>query len=413
MRNILIIGAGQAGLQLGLDLLRHGYRVTLMAARTPQETRAGRVMSTQVMFAPALDFERAGELDLWEEQVPAIGGMRVMAGGPDGSVALSFGAPFERPANSVDQRVKVAGWLELFERRGGRIVYGSVLTSDLEGLAALFDLTIVAAGRGDLAALFDRDPARSPYDAPQRALACVYVYGMEPDPAYPEPHVGISALPTGELITIPALTVGRDGDVAPCDILFVEAVPGGPLDRWDTGRSLDAAAHLDLTVQVIEEHFPWVAPQCRSLEPTDGRAALAGAFTPTVRHPVGRVGGAAVLGMADVVVTNDPIAGQGANNAAHCAATYLAAILERGSEPFDAAWMQDTFDRYWDYAQWSTAWSNALLGPMPEHVQRVLGTAAQDPRVARRFAAGYVTPPELAEWILDPSATDAYLASLA
>ena len=39
MRKILIVGAGQAGLQLGLSLLAEGYDVTLMSARTPDEIR--------------------------------------------------------------------------------------------------------------------------------------------------------------------------------------------------------------------------------------------------------------------------------------------------------------------------------------------------------------------------------------
>ena len=34
-----------------------------------------------------------------------------------------------------------------------------------------------------------------------------------------------------------------------------------------------------------------------------------------------------MLGLADVVVLNDPITGQGSNNASKCAASYLATIL--------------------------------------------------------------------------------------
>ena len=35
MRKILIVGAGQAGLQLALSLQAEGYDVTVMSARTP------------------------------------------------------------------------------------------------------------------------------------------------------------------------------------------------------------------------------------------------------------------------------------------------------------------------------------------------------------------------------------------
>ena len=54
MRKILIVGAGQAGLQLALGLQSKGYEVTLMSNRTADEIRNGRVMSTQCMFDTAL-----------------------------------------------------------------------------------------------------------------------------------------------------------------------------------------------------------------------------------------------------------------------------------------------------------------------------------------------------------------------
>jgi 2-polyprenyl-6-methoxyphenol hydroxylase-like FAD-dependent oxidoreductase len=41
LRKILIVGAGQAGLQLALSLRAEGYEVTLMSARTPEEIRTG------------------------------------------------------------------------------------------------------------------------------------------------------------------------------------------------------------------------------------------------------------------------------------------------------------------------------------------------------------------------------------
>ena len=46
MRKILIVGSGQSGLQLALSLQSHGYDVTVMSARTADEIRSGRVMST-------------------------------------------------------------------------------------------------------------------------------------------------------------------------------------------------------------------------------------------------------------------------------------------------------------------------------------------------------------------------------
>ncbi len=51
--------------------------------------------------------------------------------------------------------------------------------------------------------------------------------------------------------------------------------------------------------------------------------------------------------MADAVLLNDPITGQGSNNASKGAAIYLRRILERGEGPFDVIWMQETFEELW------------------------------------------------------------------
>jgi hypothetical protein len=410
MRKILIIGAGQSGLQLGLSLLAEGYQVTVMSARTPEEIREGWVMSTQAMFHQALQTERAYGLNLWDDQPPQIAGLHVSLSAPPGQRALSIVAPLDEPAQSTDQRVKMAAWLELFEERGGIVHYQGVTTADLEGLTRMgrYDLTVVAAGKGELVGVFDRDPDRSPYTAPQRGLAVTYVHGLAPDPRYPAPSVGFNAVPgLGELFVIPSLTHS-----GPCDILFWEAVPDGPLDLWQD--RLDSAEQLKLTVELARRYTPWVYDRCAAVELTDARATLSGRYTPTVRHPVAELpSGGLVLGMADVVIANDPITGQGSNTAAKCAAAYLEAIVRHGDQPFDRAWMERTFADFWDRSGAPvTDWTNAMLAPMPEHVQQILGTAAANQTVARRFANGFSDPADFGNWLMDPEKTAKYLASV-
>ncbi|MEH0841220.1 styrene monooxygenase/indole monooxygenase family protein [Micromonospora sp. CPCC 205711] len=411
MRKILIVGAGQSGLQLGLSLLAEGYDVTIMSARTPDEIRRGWVMSTQAMFAAALDTERQYGLDLWQEQAPRIEGLHVSLSAPPGERALRIPCPLDRYAQSTDQRLKMAAWLDLFEQRGGTVHYQGVTTADLDGLTRLsrYDLTIVAAGKGDLVGVFDRDPQRSVHTAPQRGLAVAYVYGMTPDPLWPVPHVSFNAVPgLGELFVIPALTLS-----GPCEILFWEAVPDGPLDLWKDRR--DPAEHLKLTLELARQYTPWVYDRCAGVELTDGRATLSGRYTPTVRQPVAALpSGGFVLGMADVVVANDPITGQGSNTAAKCASSYLGSILERGDQPFDQQWMTQTFERFWESAGRAvTAWTNAMLQPLPPHVQQILGAASTNPTIARRFANGFSDPNDFQNWFMTPGAADNYLAALA
>jgi 2-polyprenyl-6-methoxyphenol hydroxylase-like FAD-dependent oxidoreductase len=88
MRRVLIVGAGQSGLQLALTLLRAGYDVTMMSAQTPDELRGGRIKSTQCMFAPALQLEREHEINLWEDQAPKIRAQRVSLSAPPGARAF-------------------------------------------------------------------------------------------------------------------------------------------------------------------------------------------------------------------------------------------------------------------------------------------------------------------------------------
>jgi hypothetical protein len=408
LRDILIVGAGQAGLQLGLGLRAEGYQVTIVSARRPEEIREGWPTSTQAMFEPALDTERAYGLNRWEDDAPPIAGLHVGLSAPPGTLALDIRAPLEKPARSVDQRIKMSGWLTGAAGNGIEVIYREVALADLHSMAREHELTVVAAGRGDLVAAFERDADRSVYTEPQRGLAVAYVTGLKPDPAWPEPQVEFLALPgLGELFAIPALTA-----TGACDILFWEAVPGGPLDVFAGRRDPDE--HLELTLRLIKEYLPWFHERCAGVQPAGDRATLQGRFTPTVRHPVAHLpGGGLALGIGDVVISNDPITGQGANTAAKAAQHYLRAILERGDRPFDEQWMTATFETFWTaHGQAVTGWTNAMLQPLPPHVQQLLGAAAGHEGIARRFAAGFADPNDLGNWFLDPRKAAGYLAEL-
>jgi hypothetical protein len=407
-RKILIVGAGQSGLQLAHGLLQNGYEVTLMSARTAQEIRAGRVMSTQAMFDAALQHERDLGLNFWEDQAPSFGGIAVSLAGPDGGRALSFLGRLDAYAQSIDQRVKMPGWMEALEQRGGKVIIHGVTVSDLDKLVQRYDLTIVAAGKGELVNLFGRDPSRSPYAGPQRALAVAYVRGLTRPPEIPDLRtVNINLVPgVGELFIMPCLTT-----TGPCDILFFEGIPQGPLDCFTDVRTPEE--HLRLTLDLMQKFVPWEYERAHDVELADWGGTLSGRYAPVVRYPVGQLpSGGIALGMADVVVANDPITGQGSNNASKCAATYLKAILDHGDRPYDAEFMRATFGAYWDYAQYPTTWTNAMLQPPPPHVVQILGTAGQNQAVADRFANGFNDPSDFFDWFMDPAKTAAYLADV-
>ncbi|MER7672522.1 styrene monooxygenase/indole monooxygenase family protein [Kitasatospora sp. NPDC096128] len=410
MRRILIVGAGQAGLQLALGLQSHGYDVTLLTDRDAQEVRDGRVLSSQCMFDSALRTERALGLDLWAERAPRIEGIGLSISGPDATRVIDWTGRLDAYAQSVDQRLKMSTWLELYAARGGRVEVRQVSAADVEHLAGSYDLVLIASGKGRLAALFERDEERSPYQRPQRALAVSYVYGLAPRPDQEFPAVRCNLVPgIGEFFSMPALTAA-----GPCDILLWEAQPGGPADAFDGLR--DPGEHLRVMLELMKAFTPWEYERTRSgVELTDAGATLAGRFAPVVRRPVGELpGGGAVLGVADVVVTNDPITGQGANAAAKCAAGYLDAILAHGDKPFDRDFQQAAFDRFWaGTARAVTDWSNAMLRPAPAHAVELFGAAGRFQAVADRFANSFDDPADVERWLLDPEKAAAYLTSLA
>lgn len=405
--NITIVGAGQSGLQLGIGLLDNGYQVRIISDRTGAQIATGRVSSSQCMFKDALNHERELGLDFWADETPTVDGVSLaIAAPPDspiaGQKAISWDTRLIAPAQSVDQRVKMPRFIDEFGCRGGEFVVEEAGVADLERYARESDLVIVAAGKGEIAKIFTRDAQRSAFDTPQRALALTYVDGMTARPEFST--VGFNVIPgVGEYFSFPALTLS-----GPCEIMVFEGIPGGPMDRWAEVGSPEE--HLELSKQMLRAFLPWEAERCENLTLTDELGVLSGRFPPTVRHPVATLpSGTAVLGMADVVVLNDPLTGQGSNNASKCAASYLTSILGHGERPFGAEFMQATFERYWNYAQHVTAFTSFMLAPPPPHVLEVHAAAAAQPDIARRFAEGFNEPRDL-DWYMDPELARAYLA---
>jgi hypothetical protein len=298
------------------------------------------------------------------------------------------------------------GWIEELERRGGTMELHNAGVEDLERYAQTNDLVIVAAGKGEIVRLFERDAERSPYDKPMRALALTYVAGMTPRPEYAA--VSFNLMPgVGEYFVFPALTTTGE-----CEIMVFEGVPGGPMDTW--GDVKTPAEHLVKSKEILQTLFPWEAERCADIELTDANGILAGRFPPTVRKPVAELpSGRLVLGLADAIMLNDPITGQGSNNAAKMATAYLAAIRRHAEGPFDRAFMEQVFEDFWsDYGQYTTAWTNALLSPPPEHVLKLLAAGNGSPEVAHRFANGFNNPADYFDWFMFPDKAEAYLAKV-
>lgn len=405
-RHITIVGAGQSGLQLGLGLLKHGYAVRLISDRTPEQIASGRVASSQCMFAQATGYERAAGVELWDNAPPVEGiGFTVPHPEQPGEKLFSWAGRLDSPAYAVDQRIKFPALITSFISKGGEVVYEEADIAALERYTLESELVIVAAGKGEIARGFERDAERSTYDAPQRALALTYVHGLEESPDFS--RVSFNLIPgIGEFFVFPSRTLSGD-----CHIFVFEGIPGGPLDRW---QGLTPDQHLDASLDFLRTYLPWEADRAKNVTLTDDLGVLQGRFAPTVRKPVLTLpSGRTVLGMADVVVLNDPITGQGSNNASKSAQSYLEAILDHQNLPFDRAFQQNAFERYWARIKPVADWTNALLQPPPPHVLQVLGAAAQYPEIAHRFANGFSDPVDYGDYFLNPDGAERYLAEVA
>jgi len=398
MSRLAVAGAGQAGLQLALSLVASGHEVTLATDRSAADIAAGRILSTQCMFDDALATERALGLDYWEAECPQIDGVQYSLGSPAGERVLCFSGKLPAPAQSVDQRLKMPRWLADLEAAGGRVVLGPLDAAALDQLAAEHDLLVVASTKGpvgrELPALFSRIDEESPFDAAQRKLGVAYVRGMEPLPSPGE--FSISIVPgVGEYFAGPALTLS-----GACWTMCLEAIPGGAMDAWGHASPDRPEEWVAVLVAVLDEHFPWEGERCRSVEVTDPRATLGGSLVPVVRSRVGRLpSGRLVLGIGDAVVQNDPLVGQGANNAAKGATAVAAAIDARGQAPLaDEDWLRAVGDEYWNAVAAATHLTNTMLSP-PPHIGALFEAGARSPAVADALANATNDPRTLAPYL--------------
>ncbi|HEV2118248.1 MAG TPA: styrene monooxygenase/indole monooxygenase family protein, partial [Terriglobales bacterium] len=254
MKRIAIVGAGQSGLLLALGLLGAGCEVTLYSDRSAQEIHDGHVMSSQCMFDSALEIERNLKLNYWEEECPRVEGIAFTVPDGVGGKSLDWAARLDDYAQSVDQRLKIPRWMAEFQERGGNLQICAVGVEELESCARSHDLVIVASGRGSLGGVFQRDPSRSAYAEPQRALALTYVRNLRPRRPYPA--VCFNLIPNvGEYFVFPALTTS-----GPCEIMVFEGVPGGPMDCWDGVKT--PADHLACSKRILQTFMPWEAERC-------------------------------------------------------------------------------------------------------------------------------------------------------
>lgn len=404
-RRVAIIGAGQAGCQLGIELVKRGQKVTLYNNRTAEQVLNGKILSNQGMFNEALKIERKLGLNYWDSICPQNNAVTFSIANPNKQgLFINWVGKTKQPYQSVDQRLKFSRWMNEFERLGGDLVIQDVDLNELDKIAREHELTIIAGGKGEISQSFQRNNIRSYFKKPQRALGCLYAKNVIPDSKNPGVHSNL--IPgVGEFFIMPGLTISGT-----CEMLLFEGIPGGAFDRWK--GITDPQQQLELAKELLRKHVPWEAERCENMELTDEKATLTGSYIPVVRHPTFKLPcGKSVLGIGDTVVLNDPVSGQGANNAAKAAHLYASMILERGTQPFDEEWMNEVFNKFWQCdGKWSTKWSQLLLMEPAPYMIELLKNAEEHPELANALAEGFNQPITLFPWITSPEDTKAICA---
>lgn len=361
MRRIAIVGSGIIGLIAAHALRRRGYAVTLYSDRTPgQWLHESRPTGTAARFDMALSFERELGLNHWDGVAPRGEGVFLTFCPTPRKPLIELFGRTRTPFQAVDLRLQCHRWLSDFD---GTVVIESVTVPRLDAIAAQHDLTIVAAGKSDLCALFPRDDARSVYDAPQRNLAMVIATGPMSVDRCPFTPVKFEFLGTdGEIFFVPY----HHKDHGPSWNIVIEARPGSRMDRFAGAASGEDV--LAMAKEVVSELFPWSGSWIRAMSLADPLGWLTGRIAPTVRKAAGMLpSGRVVPALGDTAISYDPIAAQGANSGVKQARHLVEAIAARGDAPFDGPWITATFDAFWnEHARHACAFNNMFLEPIPD-----------------------------------------------
>lgn len=421
MRKIAVVGSGQAGLLAAHALVQRGYDVALYSDRTPESwLRDARPTGTAVRFARSLAFERRLGLCQGHAEAPRMDGLQVTICSHAARPLLGLRARFAVSPLAIDLRLQSAAWLTELERAGGRVRIERVSPERIDEIARDHDLTIVATGK-EGGALFERDAARSPHTAPLRRLAMVNCEG----PALQFADVAFAAAKfnvldgVGECYWTPYFH--KDG--RPVWNLVFEARPGSAHDRFGGARSGDEV--LAIAKQLVREALPWDFGWLEHATLADEHSWLVGAVTPTVRQPIGRVpSGRPVVPLGDAYAAFDPLGAQGANMGNRLAEALTTAIIARGDQPFDAAWITSVYEPF--YERWAgpaMRWTHLLLEPMRLAARYLVlaqdgadgstvgGTPRQ--RIADAFGATFDDPSTLVDTLGDLRRTRRRVAELA
>jgi hypothetical protein len=99
----------------------------------------------------ALSYERELGLNHWDDAAPRGEGVFLTFCPTARNQLVRLLGRSERPFQAVDMRLQCHRWMNDFEAEGGDLAIESVTVDRLDAIAAAHDLTLVAAGKAELA----------------------------------------------------------------------------------------------------------------------------------------------------------------------------------------------------------------------------------------------------------------------
>ncbi|MBO0805624.1 MAG: monooxygenase [Nocardiopsaceae bacterium] len=423
-----IIGAGVAGLHLGLYLQQHGVPSTIYGDKTARQLAEGRMLNTVAHHNTTVRREQALGVDHWDLQEYGYFCHHHYIGSPGPGVPpLRFPGEFGAPSRGIDYRVYLPRLLDDYTGRGGDFRVGNVGPGDLATVAADHELIVVATGKSGqpgkpgkqgqsgqsgLAGMFPPRPDKMPYERPMRRLCGGLYHGI----AYSEPKgVTMSIAPGhGELLEIPMFSA--DGFVT---ALLFENIPGGDTEVLADARyDEDPKAFDDLVLTTLRTCHPTVFERAdpATFGLTGPRDLVQGAITPTVREDWIRIDGngsedgaryAIAIGDAHTLV--DPVIGQGANAASYEAWELGTQITE--DPVFDERFCRKAAARRANRVEATVDWTNLMIGlPPAPHLLELLGAMSASRPVADEFTDNFNYPERQWDILATPERTRRFLS---
>ena len=408
-KRIGIVGAGTAGLHLGLYLRQNDVDVTVFTDRKPEDYAGMRLLNTVAHHAVTVQREEALGVNEWPSDKYGYFGHYYYVGTPQ---PMQFYGDLKSPSRAIDYRMYQPMLMQALAARGGEIRYDAVTADDLEALSEQFDLLVVCTGKASLGALFDKQPENSPFERPQRALCVGLFKGITDSPIR---AVTMSFSPgQGELIEIPTLSF--NGMVT---ALVLENHFGGDMEILSTTKyDDDPKAFMALLLEKLRKHHPSVAER---IDPDEFDLAnssldiLQGGVAPAFRNGSFQLkNGKTVIGLGDVQATVDPVLGQGANMASHAAWILGEEIIAQSV--YDQRFCEHLERRRQDRVLSATRWTNFMLSSLaqvPQEFVDFLVVLSQSREMADEFTDNFNYPERQWDYFSSPQRIGAWCARFA